>query len=71
MDAGGGGNVRRLTDNPAKDWGAAWSPDGAQIAFASERDGNWEIYTMNADGSQPRRLTKNEAQDIDPAWRPH
>jgi Tol biopolymer transport system component len=47
-----------------------WSPDGARIAFASERDGNWEIYTMNADGSQPQRLTVNEAQDLDPTWRP-
>jgi dipeptidyl aminopeptidase/acylaminoacyl peptidase len=71
MDADGD-NVRRLTDDPAKEWwGMAWSPDGARIAFASERDGNWEIYVMNADGSQPRRLTNNDAQDIDPAWRPN
>jgi len=65
------GNVRRLTDNPAKDWGPVWSPDGTRIAFASERDGNWEIYIINADGSQPQRLTNNEAQDIGPAWRPY
>jgi Tol biopolymer transport system component len=70
MDADGS-NVQRLTDSPARDWGAAWSPDGTRIAFASERDGNWEIYTMNADGSQPQRLTDNEAQDMDPTWRPY
>ncbi len=69
VDAGGG-DVQRLTDDPAKDWGSTWSPDGTQIAFASERDGNWEIYTMNADGSQKQRITNHEAKDMDPDWRP-
>jgi Tol biopolymer transport system component len=53
------------------DWGASWSPDGARIAFASDRDGNWEIYLMNADGGQQQRITINEATDQDPDWRPN
>jgi len=41
-----------------------------QIAFASDRDGNVEIYVMNADGSNPRKLTDHPATDGDPAWSP-
>ncbi len=35
---------------------SAWSPDGTKIAFDSRRDGNFEIYVMNADGTNPTRL---------------
>jgi serine/threonine protein kinase len=41
-----------------------------RILFQSERDGNWEIYSMNADGSEQIRLTKNDAVDRVPAWSP-
>jgi len=40
------------------------------IAFVSDRDGNADIYVMNADGSSPTRLTNNPAADLDPAWSP-
>ncbi|MYE91487.1 hypothetical protein F4X33_21115 [Candidatus Poribacteria bacterium] len=41
----------------------------ARIAFMSHRDGNWEIYTINADGRRDtRRLTNNVHDDMDPAW---
>ncbi|MBK7780679.1 MAG: PD40 domain-containing protein [Ardenticatenia bacterium] len=40
------------------------------IAFESMRDGNAEIYVMNADGSGQTRLTNNPAVDRDPAWSP-
>ena len=60
-----------LTNNPADDWDAAWSPDGRQMVFMSERDGNREIYTMDAeDGSGATRLTFNPAADKNPAWSP-
>jgi len=42
----------------------------AQITFRSARDGNWEIYVMNVDGSAVRRLTKNSARDDMPRWSP-
>ena len=40
-----------------------WSPDGRKILFDSERDGNREIYVMDADGSNQTRLTRNNSVD--------
>ena len=57
-----------VSNNAASDVAPAWSPDGTQIAFASNRDGNYEIYKMNADGSAQTRLTNNAATDSVPAW---
>ena len=48
----------------------SWSPDGRQIAFASHRDGIFQIYAMNSDGSNVRRLTKHNAEDSNPVWAP-
>src|SRR5262249_43196002 len=50
--------------------GVAWSPNGKKITFVSRRDGNPEIYVMNADGTRPVRLTNNPAKDVFPAWSP-
>ena len=41
-----------------------------QIAFTSERDGNREIYVMDADGRNQRRLTNSRLVDWDPSWSP-
>jgi TolB protein len=46
----------------------AWSPDGQRIAFACYRDGQFEIYLLNADGSESRILTTHPAEDTQPAW---
>ena len=48
----------------------AWSRDGRTIVFVSWRDGNGEVYAMDADGSGPRNLTQNPAKDVRPAWSP-
>jgi len=45
------------------------SPDGTKIAFFSGRDGNFEVYVMNVDGTNPTRLTNNPAEDSEPSWR--
>jgi Tol biopolymer transport system component len=37
--------------------GPQYSPDGSRVAFASDRSGDWEIWTCNSDGSSPKRLT--------------
>src|SRR3972149_3275713 len=49
--------------------GAFPGQDG-KIAFVSIRDGNYEIYAMNADGSGQTRLTNNAATEYGPAWSP-
>lgn len=41
-----------------------------RIAFTTNRDGNFEIYTMNADGTDPQRLTNNPGFDMYPSWSP-
>jgi Tol biopolymer transport system component len=53
-----------------RDGSPAWSPDAQRIAFYSERDGNAEIYVMNADGSNERRLTNTTADEGYPSWSP-
>jgi TolB protein len=65
LDAGGGGRTP-LTKSPLwlaaedrKPWNnvaPAWSPDGSRIAFLTDRSGRWEIWTMNADGSDQRPM---------------
>ena len=49
---------------------AAFPGTNGPIAFVSSRDGNAEIYIMNADGSGVTRLTTNSANDEFPAWSP-
>lgn len=65
-----GTGARRITSNAALDDDPAWSPDGARIAFTSDRDGNREVYVMNADGSGAQRLTAMAGADYAPAWSP-
>lgn len=59
----------RLTNAPG-DSRPRYSPDGSKIVFHSNRDGQPEIYVMNADGTAQTRLTNNPARDISPAWSP-
>ena len=69
MNADGTGQTR-LTNNAAYDYEATWKRDGSQIGFASDRDGNAEIYVMNATGTGQTRLTNNAASDYTPDWSP-
>lgn len=48
----------------------AWSPDGKQIAFTSTRDGNQEIYLIDADGQNLKRVTQDPGLDAHPTWTP-
>ena len=49
---------------------ANWSPDGAQLVYVSDRDGNKELYVTDTSGAQHRRLTNNAVLDDDPNWSP-
>jgi TolB protein len=53
-----------------KNYAPVWSPDGASIAFYTDRDGNWEIYVMKADGAGLTRLTDHPGYDGEPSWSP-
>jgi Tol biopolymer transport system component len=65
-----GQGARNLTNNPADDIAPVFSPNGAMIAFTSNRDGGqWHIYVMNADGSNVRRLTDGK-MDVTPTFSP-
>jgi Tol biopolymer transport system component len=64
------GKDRRELTQGGLNSGPAFSPDGRQVAFASSRDGDFDIYTVLATGGQPRRLTKSPGLDIRPAWSP-
>lgn len=48
----------------------SFSPDGAQVAFAWNRDGEYDIYVKSVGGESQRRLTDDVAADVAPAWSP-
>ena len=52
-----GGLARKLTSDPGFEMFAKFSPDGSQIAFTGQLDGNTEVYIMPAEGGSPKRLT--------------
>jgi len=52
-----GTGLKRLTDSPGYDAEGSYSPDGKQIVFCSNRDGNLELYIMDSDGRHVRKLT--------------
>jgi len=70
-----GSDLRHLPDRAG--FYSSLSPDGARIAFVSERNGVWEIYTMSSDGSDVRQLTDNQSEGLSaeddagaPSWSP-
>jgi Tol biopolymer transport system component len=71
VNADGSGTPTQLTSDPGNEISPAWSPDGASIAFATNRDsGDFEIYVMDALGANAVRLTRAAGQDGQPAWSP-
>jgi len=67
-NANGTGQTRLTPEGRSQN--ADWSPDGGHIVFQTARDGNNEIYLMDADGSNPTRLTNNAATDTLPTFSP-
>ncbi len=66
----GGGDAVPLTLHEAHDTMPVFSPDGATIAFASDRYGGFDVWTMPASGGEPTRLTFHSADDIPTAFTP-
>ena len=65
-----GGAAVRLTSGPGLETYPAFSPDGSQIAFTGEYDGNVDVFVMPAAGGVPRRLTWHPAADNVLGWTP-
>ena len=62
--------LTKLTPDTTSASDPAFSPDGSRIAFVSQRDGNAEIYIMNADGTGSTRVTNDPQPDGRPAFTP-
>jgi Tol biopolymer transport system component/DNA-binding winged helix-turn-helix (wHTH) protein len=65
--ATGDGPARLLVSSTREEAGPDYSPDGASIAFASNRSGNWEVWVASSDGSHQRKVTSFGGA---PAWHP-
>ena len=52
------------------DNGWSWSPDGELITFTSDREGNWDLYTMTPDGENIDRITDSDDNEGWPSWTP-
>ncbi|MGC8780630.1 MAG: hypothetical protein ACP5UQ_07170, partial [Anaerolineae bacterium] len=63
-----GHNARQISFGTWEDDGPSWSGDGSRLVFASNRDGNWEIYTLRPADGAITRLTFNGAEDRSPSW---
>lgn len=70
MRPDGSGNINLTPNTPGSDGFADFSGDGKSIVFRSGRTGNFDIYLMNADGTNVRNLTNNPAYDSFPAFSP-
>ena len=63
-----GQNPRRLTSNPGVELNPIFSPDGSQIAFTGNYDGNTDVYTISIFGGDPKRITFHPAADVLRGW---
>jgi len=71
MPIGGSGSsaATRITSGPAFDMQPRFSPDGKRIAIASDRDGLWNIWTIDADGKDPKQVSREKRWFVNsPAW---
>src|SRR4051794_39914423 len=65
-----GGDARRLTAGVGLESYPVFSPDGEQVAFAGEYEGNLDVYVVPAGGGVPRRLTHHPDPDVPVGWTP-
>lgn len=63
-----GTNTIRLTCNDVEDSNTYWSPDGSRITFNSLIDGHYQVFIMNADGSDVHQITRGNHDNVGPCW---
>ena len=69
--AGSAAPARRLTSGPAFDMQPRFSPDGKRIAIASDRDGLWNIWTIDLEGKNARQISRERRWFVNsPTWSP-
>lgn len=66
----GGGEAKRITNGVGEENNPVFSPDGQQIAFSGQYDGNVDVYVVPAAGGIPKRLTYHPTRDIPVGWTP-
>ena len=64
------GDIRQITDGPARDRGVDYSPDGKWIAYISDSSGREELYVVSTDGGTPQKLTDIDALKGGYNWSP-
>ncbi|MGE5796555.1 MAG: TolB family protein [Ignavibacteria bacterium] len=64
-----GGTPKLITENTPSYW-HGWSPDGKTLAYCAERNGNYDIFTIPAEGGEEKRLTTAEGLDDGPDYSP-
>src|SRR5205807_9852203 len=65
-----GGDATRLTSGTGVESDPCFSPDGSQIAFTGQYDGNIDVFIMPATGGVPKRITYHPGPDIAAGWTP-
>lgn len=65
-----GRTITQLTADPGHDVMPAFSPDGKRIAFASDRNGNWDIFLMSTSGGQAVQISSDGSDELHPSWSP-
>jgi len=65
-----GSGLEQLTNNTWQDEYPVWSPEGEKIAFTSNREGQYDIFTMNSAGKEVFSITSSPQDEKEPAWYP-
>ena len=70
INADGSGKINLTKSPDVTEGDPNWSPDGTKITFARARDGDYDIYTMDADGSDVAQVTNLPGNEYTPDWQP-
>ena len=71
VDGTAAGKATRVTSGPAYDMQPRFSPDGNRIAFSTDRDGLWNIWTMDTSGKDAKQISRDRRWFVNsPTWSP-
>ena len=59
-----GGQAKRITPTAGYNFNPVWSPDSKTLAYANDRYGNFDVFTISASGGTPTRVTTNSAKEV-------